>query len=103
MFTKAYRNYLRSPEWARKRQECFAIHGKRCKACQTVKPPIHVHHLDYRRLGNESARYDLMPLCIKCHKEVTRIYRRNRRRGLRRVTLEFVAAKRRKMNGPPTR
>jgi hypothetical protein len=35
-----------------------------------------------------------MPLCIPCHREVTRIYKRNRRAGLRRVTMEFVKKKR---------
>lgn len=96
MISKAYKAYLRSPEWGRKRQECFAIHGKRCKACGTARPPIHVHHLDYsKKLGTESARTDLMPLCQACHRSVTKIYRSNRRRGLRRVTLEYVYAKRR--------
>lgn len=37
---------------------------------------------------------DLMPLCVPCHKEVTRIYKKNRRRGLARVTMEFVKTKR---------
>jgi 5-methylcytosine-specific restriction endonuclease McrA len=95
MVTESYKRYINSPAWARKRQECFAIHGKRCKACFKASGPIHVHHLDYSRLGNESARTDLMPLCMDCHRDVTRIYRRNRRRGLRRVTLEYVYSKRR--------
>jgi hypothetical protein len=49
--------------------------------------------VSYARLGRESMS-DLMPLCVPCHKEVTRVYKRNRRRGLRRVTMEFVKFKR---------
>lgn len=102
MITQGYLDYLKSDAWKRKRQECFAYHGKRCKACGTVRPPIHVHHLDYRRLGRESVKHDLMPLCMPCHREVTKLYRSNRRRGLRRVTLEFIRWKqsqRKKMMG----
>lgn len=90
-----YIDYIRSEKWQKKRQQCFAYHGKRCKACGTVRGPIHVHHMDYTRLGKESVIYDLIPLCAACHKSVTKIYRSNRRRGLRRVTMEYVRAKRR--------
>jgi 5-methylcytosine-specific restriction endonuclease McrA len=93
--TQAYKDYIKSAKWQKKRQECFAIHGKRCKACGTGQGPLHVHHMDYSRLGNESARRDLMPLCVDCHRSVTKIYRSNRRRGLRRVTIEYVQMKRR--------
>jgi 5-methylcytosine-specific restriction endonuclease McrA len=93
--TQGYKNYIKSPAWQKKRQECFAIHGKRCKACGRANGPIHVHHMDYSRLGRESARTDLIPLCMDCHRSVTKIYRSNRRRGLRRVTIEYVKAKRR--------
>ena len=93
MISNAYRAYLKSVHWQNKRNECFAIHGKRCKACNSVSGPIQVHHMDYTRLGRESARYDLIPLCVSCHKDVTRIYRRNRRRGLRRVTMEYIQSR----------
>jgi predicted HNH restriction endonuclease len=93
VMTTAYQQYLKSVHWQKKRQECFAYHGKRCKACKTASGPIQVHHLDYSRIGKESAAFDLIPLCVPCHREVTYLYRRNRRRGLRRVTMEFLQSK----------
>lgn len=89
MVSRNYIEYMRSPRWQKKRQTVFNYYGKRCYACRTTKGHIHVHHLDYSRLGNERLQ-DLMPLCADCHKTVTTIYRRNRRRGLRRVTMEYV-------------
>jgi len=94
MISEGYRKYLRSKKWAKKRNECFAYYGKRCRACGKTTGPIQVHHMDYSRLGNESMQ-DIIPLCIKCHREVTKIYRRNRRRGLRRVTMEYIKIKQR--------
>lgn len=91
--TQAYKDYIASERWARKRTQVFAHYGKRCWACRTMRGPIHVHHLSYANLGREPMN-DLIPLCMQCHREVTRIYKRNRRRGLRRVTMEFVRAKR---------
>ena len=94
MITQGYKDYIKSPRWAKKRQECFAYHGKRCKACGTARGPIHIHHMDYSRLGRENPATDLIPLCMDCHMSVTKIYRSNRRRGLRRVTIEYVQTKR---------
>src|SRR5690606_30076519 len=93
MVSVGYRNYIKSPRWQKKRQQVFAHYGKRCYACRTIKGPIHVHHLTYERLGRELVS-DLIPLCAPCHRQVTYIYRRSRRRGLRRVTMEFVKYKR---------
>lgn len=93
MVTKAYIDYLKSKRWANKREAVFAHYGRRCYACRTKSGPFHVHHLSYSKLFNEPVS-DLIPLCVPCHREVTRIYKRNRRRGLRRVTMEFVNRKR---------
>lgn len=89
---------MKSDKWKRKRQAYFAKYGKRCQACGTGAGPIHVHHMDYTRLGKEYLT-DLCGLCVSCHREVTAIYRKNRRRGLRRVTLEYVYSKRNKKRG----
>lgn len=93
MVTQFYKTYLKSDAWKAKRQEVFRTYGKRCYACRKAPKVLHVHHVDYSRLGHE-AMGDLIPLCVPCHKEVTKIYRRSRRRGLRRVTMEFVKKKR---------
>jgi len=90
-----YRAYLKSKKWEQKRLQVFKHYGKRCYACLTYKGPIQVHHLSYDKVGHEPIT-DLMPLCKDCHKEVTRIYRSNGRRGLRRVTMEYVVAKRKR-------
>lgn len=93
MVTKFYKDYIKSERWQRKRAAVFSHYGKRCYACRTTKGPMHVHHMTYARLGNEAIG-DLIPLCVNCHREVTKRYRRSRRRGLRRVTMEFVKSKR---------
>lgn len=89
MITKAYIDYIKSEKWQQKRQQYFMVYGRKCQACGTTKGPIHVHHMSYANLGNEPLS-DLIGLCAKHHRAVTRIYRRNRRRGLRRVTMEYV-------------
>lgn len=93
MVTQAYRDYIKSERWQRKRQQVFAYYGKKCFACRKAAKVLHVHHMTYARLGHEAVT-DLIPLCVPCHKEVTRVYKKNRRRGLRRVTMEFVKVKR---------
>lgn len=96
MITKAYKDYLRSDRWQVKRQQVFAYYGKRCYACRKQAKILHVHHMSYTNLGNEPIQ-DLIPLCVACHKKVTRIYKANRRRGLRRVTMDFVKLKRKSL------
>lgn len=96
MVTQAYKDYMKSDRWKRKRQQVFAHYGKRCYACRKYEKVLHVHHMTYARLGREAIG-DLIPLCVPCHREVTRVYRRNRRRGLRRVTMEFVKFKRKSL------
>lgn len=95
MINKAYKDYIASKQWSLKRQQYFNKFGKRCQACGTARGPIHVHHMDYSRFGNEWLS-DLCGLCVICHREVTAIYRKNRRRGLRTVTMEYVIVKRRR-------
>lgn len=93
MVTRFYREYLKSKRWKDKRQQVFAHYGKRCYACRKTAKVLHCHHLSYAHLGNEPIK-DLIPLCVPCHKALTKIYKRNRRRGLRRVSMEFVKVKR---------
>lgn len=87
-----YIAYIKSDKWKAKRQQVFAHYGKKCYACGARDKVLHCHHMTYARLGRE-AMGDLIPLCVPCHKEVTALYKRNRRRGLMRVTLEFVKMK----------
>lgn len=95
MVTQFYRDYLKSEKWKRKREAVFKHYGKRCYACKTAPRILHVHHLTYERLGRERMA-DLIPLCVPCHREVTRLYRGpgGRQKGNLRVTMEFVKSKR---------
>lgn len=90
-----YKAYLKSKRWQAKREQVFRHYGKRCYACRMAPRILHVHHLTYERLGREKIG-DLIPLCVPCHREVTRRYRTpgGRQRGNLRVTMEFVNAKR---------
>jgi 5-methylcytosine-specific restriction endonuclease McrA len=61
-----HRAYLRSPEWKARRRDALARAGGRCMDCGTTRN-LHVHHLTYKRHGNEFAR-DLRVLCSRCHR-----------------------------------
>jgi len=65
---QVYDEYLSSPEWAAKRQECMKYHGSTCVDCEAVAA-TDIHHLHYETLGNECPDKDLAPLCSKCHAE----------------------------------
>lgn len=65
-FVGTYADYLRSPQWRKKRAKALRAHGSRCAICGTVER-LEVHHLHYRTLFRESARDDLRILCRECH------------------------------------
>jgi 5-methylcytosine-specific restriction endonuclease McrA len=64
---------IASPEWAAKRQEVMARarQGSAFPVCEScgVSPATEVHHLSYRRLGNEPLD-DLMAVCGPCHRDI---------------------------------
>lgn len=88
-----YNWYLKSPQWAAKREAYFNRHGKRCEACFTIYGPIQLHHMTYENLGRESFA-DVVALCTKCHREVEALYRRSGRADRRVVTMAFIKSKR---------
>jgi len=61
-----YRDYLRSDEWAHKRQEVFKRAGHRCQVCNSSYE-LTVHHRTYVDFGQEDVN-DLICLCWSCHK-----------------------------------
>ena len=63
---KGYTEYLKSNHWKAKRHELINDDSV-CHQCG-CKGILQLHHLSYKRLGNESIK-DLIPLCDKCHKE----------------------------------
>lgn len=60
-----YETYIRSPEWKEKRKKAFQILGRKCHKCPETKR-LHVHHLTYDNLYNESVS-DVEIVCETCH------------------------------------
>ena len=62
----AYREYLKTASWRATRNRARRLAGWRCQRCGSGRPPLHVHHLTYDRLGHEWDQ-DLEVLCAGCH------------------------------------
>lgn len=89
MVTERYRQYMKSPAWARKREQAFNTYGKKCYACGSTRGPLHIHHLTYDRFGGAELMADLRPLCQPCHREVTALHWKM---GKRKVSGQVVFA-----------
>lgn len=63
--TMDYHEYLKTPEWAEKRELALERDGYRCRVCNTRENP-QVHHRTYARRGNEDLN-DLTTLCKEHH------------------------------------
>lgn len=61
-----YEEYINSHAWKKKRSSILKKR-KSCEVCNS-KINLHVHHLNYSRLGIEQDT-DLKVLCEKCHKK----------------------------------
>lgn len=83
--SKEYDNYMKSDEWAAKREERLQLDDSKCVMCgrpnglqKDGKTPIlQVHHICYSHLGNEPMS-EIVSLCAGCHKKIHRYYRRFR-------------------------
>lgn len=60
-----YAQYLKSDEWARKREKLFLLVGRQCEFCKK-SGIVEVHHLVYDRIENERLT-DLVVVCKECH------------------------------------
>jgi hypothetical protein len=60
-----YQEYIKSDRWRRKREKVIKRAGGVCEECRKGRIR-HVHHLTYKRLGNEWLS-DLLGLCFGCH------------------------------------
>lgn len=67
-----YNKYIKSKKWYKKRNWYFKNNDNICKSCGSNEN-IHLHHINYDRLGNEKMK-DLMPLCIECHTKLHEKY-----------------------------
>lgn len=63
----SYADYLRSPEWAKRRERALDQAGRRCQLCAYRGPGLDVHHNTYARIGDEAPE-DLVVLCRLCHR-----------------------------------
>lgn len=73
-----YRNYIKSDAWKSNpaRLKVLADADGRCRLCH-AKAKLEVHYSTYERLGCERET-DLIPLCRRCHREVTSFLRARR-------------------------
>jgi 5-methylcytosine-specific restriction endonuclease McrA len=75
-----YQEYLHSEKWREKKNTLYRHRQYECYICKQTYD-LQVHHMTYKRLGNER-RGDLVYLCRECHEEVTdRAKRRNMSHG----------------------
>ena len=61
-----YQDYLRTPEWYRRRAVVLKFAANRCQVCYSDKGALQVHHRTYERLGQELLS-DTILLCESCH------------------------------------
>lgn len=68
-----YAEYLRSPQWASKRERVLERDGRTCQAC-LVRDAREVHHLTYKHVFNEPL-FELISVCKVCHAAITALDR----------------------------
>lgn len=75
-----YQRYMLSEEWNQKRKQRIWVDEGRCTMCgkSSDEVPLQVHHLSYRRLGDENILTDLATVCPECHRKLHRFYNRVR-------------------------
>lgn len=66
--SQEYEEYLRSPQWQRKRAQALRRAGWQCQRCGLFGRVLEVHHLTYERLKHELPR-DLLVVCHPCHEQ----------------------------------
>jgi 5-methylcytosine-specific restriction endonuclease McrA len=64
-FAGTYREYIDSPQWAKKKRKAKKFYGGKCCRCGATRD-LQVHHRHYRTLFRESMK-DLEVLCGGCH------------------------------------
>ncbi len=62
-----YIEYLKSHEWQKLRLELMNDAEWICEDCGGKA--IELHHLSYENLGFEELGFDVIPLCLACHKD----------------------------------
>jgi 5-methylcytosine-specific restriction endonuclease McrA len=57
---------MRSDKWKLFRQGIIVARGKKCEVCGDKNGGLHLHHLSYKRMGEELPE-DVQLLCRACH------------------------------------
>lgn len=60
-----YAEYLRSTEWAARRERVMQRAGGICEGCR-MQPATEVHHLTYEHMTQEFL-FELVAICSDCH------------------------------------
>lgn len=71
----SYSDLLKDPRWQKKRLEILQLDAFRCRACDSTKKTLHVHHLYYIK-GNDPWDYPndaLITMCFECHEKAPMI------------------------------
>jgi len=66
--SKKYLDYMKSPEWKRRRENTITLADFRCQVCGGKAEQV--HHNTYARFGHEN-QSDLIAVCKTCHRWIT--------------------------------
>jgi len=69
-----YKNYLKSDEWKKLKQETIDRDGGRCRKCHGCYCQ-EVHHIKYPKDFKDDCLENVISVCSKCHKEIHGIKR----------------------------
>lgn len=61
-----YKAHMKSEKWKLFRQGIIRERGAKCELCHDKKGGLHLHHLHYKTLGEET-KEDVQLLCRACH------------------------------------
>lgn len=89
---QTYSDWLRHPQWQRKRLEAMALAEFACEACGDVETTLNVHHTYYER-GHKPWEYpteSLRCLCEPCH-EIAQAVQDSLKRQMGRLELGSIA------------
>ena len=64
--------YMKSDKWSAKRELVLKRDCYKCCSCNNTSN-LEVHHLTYKRLGNERLK-DLAVVCRTCHQKIHDMY-----------------------------
>lgn len=67
-FWQRYEEHINSDKWKAIRRKVLARCRNVCEGCGE-RTAVHVHHLTYKRLGNEML-FDLAAVCKQCHEAI---------------------------------